>query len=81
MSKLVKLTSKNQLTLPADVVRNHPGITYFEVHDSAEALTLYPVKAQREESALDRARKQFKAKGFSEETIAEAVAWARSKRR
>jgi len=77
MTTLAKLSSKNQITLPVDVVRGFPGVEYFEVVRSGEAIELRPLRISKSGSALETARKQFKEKGFDEDTIAEAVRWSR----
>lgn len=81
MGRLAKLTSKNQITLPAEAVRQFPGVEYFEVQFAGESLALYPVRTGKGENALDRARRQFRDKGFNEKTITEAVAWARKSKK
>ena len=80
MAKLSKLSTKNQVTLPMAVIQNHPGIEYFEVRDSAEAIMLYPVRPQRKQrSALDEFRDRMKKLGTTEKDVEDAVKWARGK--
>jgi hypothetical protein len=80
MARLAKLSTKNQITLPVTVIKNHPGVEYFEVRDSGEAITLYPVKTQRKQrSALEEFRERVKKLGITEKDVEDAVKWARSK--
>ena len=74
---LAKLTSKNQITLPVEMLKPFDGVQYFEVREAEGVLELSPVRTQGGESALEKARRRFKEKGFDESTIAEAVKWAR----
>ena len=41
---LAKLTSKNQLTLPKDIVSAFPGVSYFEVSERSGHIVLSPVR-------------------------------------
>ena len=74
---LAKLTSKNQLTLPADLLRQIPRVDYFEasVHDGA--IVLRPVQVVPAVD-LERVRDAIAAGGIHEEDVAEAVRWARA---
>jgi hypothetical protein len=74
---LAKLTSKNQITLPKSAVNAFEGTAYYDVEVVPEGLLLRPAKVQVTSHALEGARKKFKKKGFNEETIAQAVKWAR----
>jgi hypothetical protein len=76
---LAKLTSKNQITLPKSAVMAFEGTAYYDVEVRPEGLLLRPAKVQVGEDPLDEARRRFREKGFNEETIAEAVKWARKK--
>jgi hypothetical protein len=77
MTTLAKLSSKNQITLPVDIVRGFPGVEYFEVVLSDVGIELRPLRIPKAGSALAEARQRFKEKGFDEDTITEAVRWAR----
>ena len=72
---LVKKTSKNQITLPKDIVKRFPGVDYFEVVAEGERITLVPLRKSR--GAEVRAR--LAELGIAEADIEEAVAWARRK--
>jgi len=74
---LAKLTSKNQITLPKSAVMAFEGASYYDVEVVPEGLLLRPAKVHVATQALEGARKKFKEKGFNEDTIAQAVKWAR----
>lgn len=70
---LAKLTSKNQLTLPKEVVSGFPGTTYFEIDTANGQIVLTPVRLQR----ADAVRAKLATLGISEQDVADAVEWAR----
>jgi len=74
---LSKLTSKNQITIPKDVLSKLPKVEYFEVEYKEGVVVLKPVKVFGTD--LSRIREKIKKLGLSEECVAEAVRWARSK--
>jgi hypothetical protein len=74
---LAKLTSKNQITLPKSAVMAFEGTTYYDVEVVSQGLLLRPAKIHVVSQTLEGARKKFKEKGFNEDTIAQAVKWAR----
>jgi virulence-associated protein VagC len=73
---LAKLTSKNQITLPKDLVRRLPSTEYFDVQLEDDRLILTPVRIQR----TDDVRRKLEELGVSEDDVGEAVRWARRKR-
>lgn len=77
MTKLAKLSSKNQITLPMDIVKGFPDVDYFNVGVEGDSIVLKPMRVREQASPLEEARKRFKEKGFNEGTITEAVRWAR----
>jgi len=78
---LAKLTSKNQITLPKSAVMAFEGAAYYDVEVRPEGLFLRPAKIHLASQALEGARKRFKEKGFNEDTISQAVRWARKHRK
>jgi virulence-associated protein VagC len=72
---LAKLTSKNQITLPKDLVRRLPSTEYFDVQLEDDRLILTPVRIQR----TDDVRRKLEELGVSEDDVGEAVRWARRK--
>ena len=70
---LVKLTSKNQLTLPKSVLQSCQGAEYFEVSEEDGRIVLTPVRMTRP----DAVRSSLARLGIGENAVAEAVDWAR----
>lgn len=70
---LAKLTSKNQLTLPKNVVEELGSPQYFDVDTKNGLIMLTPVRIQRG----DAVRAKLAELKLTEEDIADAVAWAR----
>ncbi len=78
---LAKKTSKNQLTLPRDIVRSFPGADYFDVSVEGGKIVLMPVKITREDAGLAGIRDKMAKLGITEDDVTGAVAWARKKKR
>ena len=74
---LAKLTSKNQITIPKDILAKLPKVDYFHVEVNEGNVVLKPVKVY--DTDLEGIRKKMKDLGLSEDCVAEAVSWARSK--
>jgi bifunctional DNA-binding transcriptional regulator/antitoxin component of YhaV-PrlF toxin-antitoxin module len=74
---LAKLTAKNQITIPKDVISRFSGVRYFDVEHRDETIILKPVKVF--DADLEGIRKKIRKLGLSEDYISEAVRWARSK--
>jgi hypothetical protein len=71
---LAKLTSKNQLTLPKEVISDFPGTEYFEVTKEFGCVVLTPVRIQK----ADAVRSKLEKLGITEQDVTDAVNWARS---
>lgn len=69
----VKLTSKNQLTLPKAIMSNFEGVEYFDVTEEHGRLVLTPVQL----ASADAVRAELAEWGLSEADVTEAVAWSR----
>ena len=83
-TKIAKLTSKNQLTLPAAIVRDFPGVDYFEVREVESGILLEPIrgsKATDPEATLRELQAHVARLGIIEGDVADAVQWARKQRR
>jgi len=74
---LARKTSKNQLTLPKEVVSNFPGIDLFDASVEDNRIVLTPVRITPVAVSLDIIRKKMELLGISEDDVAEAVQWAR----
>jgi bifunctional DNA-binding transcriptional regulator/antitoxin component of YhaV-PrlF toxin-antitoxin module len=74
---LSKLTAKNQITIPKDILKKLPDVKYFDVELQGGAVLLKPVKVY--DTDLESIRDKMRKLGLSESSVAEAVRWARSK--
>ena len=74
---LARKTSKNQLTLPKEIVGNFPGIDLFDATVDENRIVLTPVKIVPVSAALDAVRTKMKKLGLAPKDVAEAVQWAR----
>jgi len=75
---LAKRTVKNQITLPKAVAPAFPGVEYFRVTTQGRKIVLEPVETEDKAAAV---RKKLAALGISQKDIADAVQWARQKKR
>ena len=74
---LAKLTVKNQITIPKDVISRLPDVEYFDVSYKDGNVILKPLKVY--ETDLDGIRSKMKQLGISEKSVGEAIKWAREK--
>ncbi len=79
---LAKKTSKNQLTLPKEVVEKFPGTDYFDVRVEGRVIELRPVRIEPEDGGigLARIREKIKRLGVTGDDVANAIRWARRRR-
>ena len=74
---LAKMTSKNQITIPKKIIAQLPNVEYFEVDLKNGVVMLKPLKTY--DTSLERIRTKVKKLGLQENTVKEAIKWARSK--
>jgi predicted DNA-binding protein (UPF0251 family) len=74
---LTKKTSKNQITIPKRIVDQLPDVSYFKVEFEGGVILLTPIRLY--ETDLHKIRQKMKKLGIRENTVAEAIQWARSK--
>jgi len=74
---LVKKTSKNQITLPKEIIKNFPRVEYFEAKVEDGKIILTPVKIVPANITLEKIREKIKKLGVTEKDIKEAIKWAR----
>jgi len=77
---LAKKTSKNQLTLPRDIVKAFPDVEYFDVTADKSRILLVPVKITRADTALESIRNKMEKLAIKEEDITRAVKWVRKRK-
>ena len=74
---LAKLTAKNQITIPKDIISRLPDVEYFDVTIRNGAVVMKPVKVY--DTDLEGIRRKMKKLGISEKSVSEAIHWARNK--
>ena len=74
---LAKMTSKNQITIPKKIIEQLPEVEYFEVELKDGVVMLRPLKVY--DTSLERIRTKVKKLGLQENTVKEAIKWARAK--
>ena len=78
---LAKKTSKNQLTLPKEIVKSFPDTEYFDISVQDRKIVLMPVRIAPADAALEGVRDKLKKLGIMEDDVAGAVKWSRKKKR
>ena len=76
---LAKRTYKNQLTLPQSVIKEFPGVDYFDVVAREGEIVLRPVQIQNRGESLKKVREKIRALGLTEKDVHDAIRWARDK--
>ena len=74
---LARKTSKNQLTLPKEIVGNFPGIDLFDATIEQNRIVLTPMKVIPITASLSDVRSKMKKLGLTSDYVDEAVKWAR----
>jgi len=74
---LAKRTSKNQLTLPKEIVSNFPGIDLFDATIEENRIVLTPMKVIPLTASLAGVRAKMKKLGLTPNDVDEAITWAR----
>jgi bifunctional DNA-binding transcriptional regulator/antitoxin component of YhaV-PrlF toxin-antitoxin module len=74
---LAKKTSKNQITIPKKIIEKIPDVAYFDVEFKSGAIVLKPLRFY--ETNLEKIRAKVKKLSIDENTVAEAIQWARSR--
>ncbi len=77
---LAKKTSKNQLTLPKEIVKAFPDINYFDVTVKDKKIVLMPVKITPVDITLEGIRKKIEKLGITEKDVSDAIKWARKRK-
>lgn len=78
---LARKTSKNQLTLPKEIVKAFPDSEYFDISVKDWQIILRPIKVTPAAMTLESIRNKMEKLGITEGVVAEAVKWARKKKR
>ena len=78
---LAKKTSKNQLTLPKEIVKSFPDTEYFNISVKDKKIILIPVRISPADITIEDIRNKLKKLGITEDDVTNAVKWARKKKR
>ena len=78
---LAKKTSKNQLTLPKEIVKEFPDVDYFDAKVKGREIVLTPVKITPIDTSIEMVREKMAKLGIAEADVRDAVKWARKRRR
>jgi hypothetical protein len=78
---LAKKTSKNQLTLPKEIVKEFPDVDYFDATVKGRAIVLTPVKITPLDTSIEMVREKMARLGIDETDVRDAVKWARKRKR
>ncbi len=78
---LAKKTSKNQITLPKEIVKAFPDAKYFDVSIRDNTIRLMPVKITPVLSSLDRVRDKIEKLGLTQEEVDGAIQWERRRKK
>ena len=74
---LAKMTTKNQITIPKKIIDKLPNIKYFDVELKDGLVLLKPLKVY--DTNLDQIRSKMKTLGLDQNSVKEAIQWARKK--
>ena len=74
---LAKITSKNQITIPKKIIDKIPDVKHFDIEFKDGIVILKPIKLF--DTNLDHIRSKIKKLGLKEDSVAEAIEWAKSK--
>jgi hypothetical protein len=80
---LAKLTSKNQLTLPKNVIKDFPAAEYFDVTAEGGRIVLTPVRVTKSadpDKKLKPIWDKLQKLGITEKDVEDAVKWARRRK-
>lgn len=78
---IAKKTSKNQLTLPKEIVKSFPDIEYFDVTVKDRKIVLKPVKITPVNETLEGVRDKIEKLGITGKDVSGAVKWVRGRKR
>ncbi len=74
---LAKLTTKNQITIPKQIIDQIPETRYFDVKLNGDTVVMKPLTIY--DTDLEQVRSKIRKLGLKPDCVAEAIKWARSK--
>ena len=78
---LSKRTSKNQITLPKEIVKAFRDTVYFDVAIDGNTIRLTPVRITTAGSPLEKMREKVEKLGLTDKDVSGAVQWAREQKK
>jgi len=78
---LSKRTSKNQITLPKEIMKAFRDTEYFDVAIDGNTIRLTPVRITTAGSPLEKMREKIEKLGLTDKDVSGAVQWAREQRK
>jgi|GEM_PF-1703490 len=79
--QIVRISSRNQVTLPRRIMDSLSGSTYFEVALEGEHIVLKPIDIRAKGETLAKVREKIRSLGITEDIIPLAVAETRKRYR
>lgn len=70
---LAKRTYKNQVTIPQAIIKDFPGIEYFDVKKRKNEIVLVPVDIKQNSETLENVRSKIEKLGISQKDISKAI--------
>jgi hypothetical protein len=77
---LAKKTSKNQVTLPKNILKNIPDTDYFDVSLREGVVLLRPVTGTTQGNRVTTVRQKIRDLGIEPDDIDRAIRWARGRK-
>ena len=74
---LAKITTKNQITIPKKIIDHLPDVKYFDVELKDGLVLLKPLRVY--DVNLEQIRSKLNKLGLKENSVKEAIQWARKK--
>jgi bifunctional DNA-binding transcriptional regulator/antitoxin component of YhaV-PrlF toxin-antitoxin module len=75
---LAKITSKNQITIPKKIIEKMPDVKHFDIEFEDGVVIMKPIRFY--DTNLEQIRAKIKKLGLKEDSVAEAIKWAKSKK-
>jgi bifunctional DNA-binding transcriptional regulator/antitoxin component of YhaV-PrlF toxin-antitoxin module len=75
---LAKITSKNQITIPKKIIEKMPNVKHFDIEFKDGVVIMKPIKFY--DTNLDQIRAKIKKLELTEDSVAEAIKWVKSKK-
>jgi bifunctional DNA-binding transcriptional regulator/antitoxin component of YhaV-PrlF toxin-antitoxin module len=75
---LAKITSKNQITIPKKIIEKMPDVKHFDIEFEGGVVIMKPIRFY--DTNLEQIRGKIKKLGLKEDSVAEAIKWAKSKK-